>query len=65
MGELLPAASLRMDHGVDNELASDDSIGGCHADPASGGSSPAVNPYGAVVAKEGRSRNVLDFLSAR
>jgi len=35
-----------MDHGVGDELASDDSIGGCHADPASGGSSRPSIPTG-------------------
>ncbi len=40
-----------------------DSCGGCHANPAPGGSSPAVNPQVAVATKEGASNTVPFFIT--
>lgn len=41
-----------------------DSCQGCHAQPATGGSSPAVNPQIAVATKGGAHNSVFPFLSA-
>lgn len=40
-----------------------DSCGGCHANPAPGGSSPAVNPQVAVATKEGATNTVPFFIT--
>lgn len=39
-----------------------DSCGGCHAQPATGGTSPAVNPQVAVATKEGANNRVPSFV---
>jgi CxxC motif-containing protein (DUF1111 family) len=39
-----------------------DSCGGCHAQPAVGGSSPAINPQIAVASKAGAMNNVPPFI---
>src|SRR5438270_8744104 len=40
-----------------------DSCGGCHAQPAAGGSSPAVNPQVAVATKAGAANIVPSFIT--
>jgi CxxC motif-containing protein (DUF1111 family) len=40
-----------------------DSCGGCHAQPAIGGSSPAVNPQFALATKYGATNNVPSFIT--
>jgi CxxC motif-containing protein (DUF1111 family) len=42
-----------------------DSCGGCHSQPAIGGSSPAINPQVAFANQDGGSDHVPPFLSAR
>ena len=41
-----------------------DSCGGCHAQPATGGSAPATNPQIAVAGKQGASNSIPSFISA-
>jgi len=41
-----------------------DSCGGCHSQPAFGGSSPAVNPQIAVASKQGASNTIPPFIRA-
>ncbi len=41
-----------------------DSCGGCHSQPATGGSSPAVNPQITVAGKQGASNKIPSFISA-
>jgi CxxC motif-containing protein (DUF1111 family) len=41
-----------------------DSCGGCHSQPATGGTSPAVNPQVAVASKNGGTDSVPPFVSA-
>src|SRR5882724_8782810 len=41
-----------------------DSSGGCHAQPATGGSSPSTNPQIAVAGKQGASNSIPPFISA-
>src|SRR5258706_6172315 len=42
-----------------------DSCGGCHSQPAIGGTSPAVNPQVAFANKDGGTDHVPSFISAR
>src|SRR5215471_14178855 len=41
-----------------------DSCAGCHAQPAFGGSSPAINPQIAVASKAGADNNIPPFITA-